>query len=499
MPRGWKVRAWEKAKAHYCTSRVQPARPGNRAALAVRRYVISPVLRLPILIALAFASAPSLGAEIAPAPIDAPAPAPTAVSAADEHRAQPPESPPPEATPGERRSFELNVYWEKGLNYTVRQRVRIGPEESVLFDEDATLTGRIGLKLGLDVAGYLEDGSLPELGTRTEVRRALFYTTGEFRFLIPILFKFDFGGVADEFYFSDFYLWLRDVPYVGTIKLGQFDAPMSLEALTGSTYETFMEYGAPVEAFAPGLKVGLQIADDAFDRRATWAFGVFTDGQQVDVGDASDSVARLSWRTTWLPVVPQAAGETLIHLGASGSYVLSSGDRIRYESRPESFLAPELVDTGDLDTDNAFPFGLELAAKRGPVTLQFEYLSSLIDAGDLGVAYLDGMYGSVSWFLTGEQRPYDRTVARMGPLVPAHDLDPWQGRWGAWEVAARASWLDLTDGQIRGGRMVIFTGGLNWYWNRYIRILFNAQLAHVYNGPFEGHLGILQSRFQLAF
>ena len=47
--------------------------------------------------------------------------------------------------------------------------------------------------------------------------------------------------------------------------------------------------------------------------------------------------------------------------------------------------------------------------------------------------------------------------------------------------------------------MVIGTAGLNWYWNRYVRILFNASLAHVYDGPDEGHLGILQSRFQLAF
>ena len=183
----------------------------------------------------------------------------------------------------------MHVYWERGLNYTVTQRVHSGTRTSTSSISDATLTGRIGLKLGVDVAGYLEDDSLPNLGTRVDLRRALFYTTGEFRFLVPILFKFDLGGVGDELYFSDFYFWFRDVPYVGTVKIGQFDAPMSLEALTGSTYETFMEYGSPVEAFAPGLKVGVQIADHRRDQRATWAFGIFTDGQNDDVGDASDS------------------------------------------------------------------------------------------------------------------------------------------------------------------------------------------------------------------
>ncbi len=90
-------------------------------------------------------------------------------------------------------------------------------------------------------------------------------------------------------------------------------------------------------------------------------------------------------------------------------------------------------------------------------------------------------------------------MGQIGALVPAQDVDPCQGHWGAWELATRASWLNLSDGQIRGGRMLIFTGGINWYWNRYIRILFNAGLAHAYDGPNDGHLGILQTRFQLAF
>jgi phosphate-selective porin OprO/OprP len=260
-----------------------------------------------------------------------------------------------------------------------------------------------------------------------------------------------------------------------------------------------MEYGSPVEAFAPGLKIGLQLADHTQDERCTWAVGYFTDGQDVDVGDASISVARLTGRVTWLAVRPSSPADSLVHLGFSASYVLSSRDRIRYQSRPESYLAPDLVDTGDLDTNDAFPFGVELAAKRGPWTLQFEYLASHVDAGDLGNAYFDGLYTSLSWFLTGEQRPYDASVARMGPLVPTHDLNPWLGHWGAWELTARGSWLDLSDGQIRGGRMVIFTGGINWYWNRYIRILFNGNFANTYDGPETGQLGILQSRFQLAF
>jgi len=402
-------------------------------------------------------------------------------------------------TEGERSPFDMHLYWERGINYTVLQRIWLGTKDVSLLDENATLTGRIGLKLGLDTAGYIEGGSVPDVGTRFNLRRALFYTTGEFRFVYPILFKFDLGGVGDSLYFSDFYFWAKDVPYVGTVKLGQFDAPMSLEALSGSTNETFMEYGSPVAAFAPGLKVGLQLADHTESRRVTWAFGYFTDGQEPDVGDASASIARLTGRVTWLAVQPEADDDLLLHLGASASYVLSSRDRIRYNSRPESFLYPDIVDTGDLETNNAFPFGLELATRRGPVTIQAEYLASVVDAGDLGSAYLEGAYVSAGWFVTGEHRAYDRSVGQIGGLVPALDFDPWQRHWGAWELAARVSWLDLSDGQIRGGQLKLFMGGINWYWNRYVRFMFNAGYARVNEGTNDGRLGILQARFQLAF
>jgi phosphate-selective porin OprO/OprP len=76
---------------------------------------------------------------------------------------------------------------------------------------------------------------------------------------------------------------------------------------------------------------------------------------------------------------------------------------------------------------------------------------------------------------------------------------PQERHWGAWELAARASWLDLGDGHIHGGRMVILTGGVNWYWNRYIRILFDASFVRTDEGPNDGEMGIFQTRFQLAF
>jgi hypothetical protein len=163
-----------------------------------------------VLLALAGAAS-SFAADELPsetvAPIESGTPTATPESVLEEHRAQPLSTPVVPVQESERRAFDMHIDWERGLNYTVLQRVRLGTEDVSVLDKDATLTGRIGVNLGVDVAGYLENGSLPELGTRFDVRRILFYTTGEFRFLFPILFKFDLGGVGDSLYFSDFYLW----------------------------------------------------------------------------------------------------------------------------------------------------------------------------------------------------------------------------------------------------------------------------------------------------
>ena len=40
--------------------------------------------------------------------------------------------------------------------------------------------------------------------------------------------------------------------------------------------------------------------------------------------------------------------------------------------------------------------------------------------------------------------------------------------------------------------MVILTGGVNWYWNRYIRILFDASFVRTDEGPNDGEMGIFR-------
>ena len=82
----------------------------------------------------------------------------------------------------------------------------------------------------------------------------------------------------------------------------------------------------------------------------------------------------------------------------------------------------------------------------------------------------------------------------MSPAVPFHPL---HGGRGAVELAARLSWLDLSDGPLRGGRMLTAALGATWTWNRFVRIQTGYVFADVGDRPEASFAHIVQARLEL--
>ena len=65
------------------------------------------------------------------------------------------------------------------------------------------------------------------------------------------------------------------------------------------------------------------------------------------------------------------------------------------------------------------------------------------------------------------------------------------GHFGAWEVAARYSHVDLNDGagltRVQGGKMDGLSFGLNWYLNTNLKV----QFEYVYNHRYELPPGVI--------
>ena len=86
----------------------------------------------------------------------------------------------------------------------------------------------------------------------------------------------------------------------------------------------------------------------------------------------------------------------------------------------------------------------------------------------------------------------------LGRVIPENPFGA--GGTGAWEIAARWSWLDLNDADVAGGALVTTTVGLNWYLNQYAKFQLNYIQAML-DSPTAGDsdASIVAARAQVDF
>jgi phosphate-selective porin OprO/OprP len=185
-------------------------------------------------------------------------------------------------------------------------------------------------------------------------------------------------------------------------------------------------------------------------------------------------------------------GDQYLHVGGSGRYSGPEKGVIRLRGRPESNVAPNYVDTGDIPADHQTELALESVWTHGAYSLMSEYVRSWVDSPQTGNPTFYGFYATASWTITGEHRPYDRNVGYARRIIP-------ERRGGAWELVARYSHLDLDDGPIRGGILDKGLLGFNWWASRQWRIGFDYGLGNLNRFDRNGLSHIFLTRFQWIF
>lgn len=375
----------------------------------------------------------------------------------------------------------MRPYWKDALNFETA---------------DKSFKLKIGGRLHWDTAYFSERNigrRIAEFKNNSEMRRARLYIAGHLFDNIDFKTQYDFaGGDAD---FKDVYVGVKKVPVVGNLRFGQFKEPFSLEEQGSSNYITFPERSL-VSTFSPGRNTGIMAFDTLADERMTWAVGVFRHTDSYGKGTTGGRDYDVTGRLTALPVY-RDDGRELLHVGVAYSHQNYEDHMSRYSAHPESHLAPHLVDTGMMRVEQGDLLGVELLWIEGPFSLQSEYAHSWLDGRTrwVGDPSFWGASVQASYILTGEHRPYSKTKGTFGRLHPKHNFDG-KGGGGAWEVAARYSYLTLNDDRVHGGRLDDISLGLNWYWNPNLRMMWN----YVYADPSKGgEASILQWRVQLAF
>lgn len=381
-------------------------------------------------------------------------------------------------------SNSLSVFWKEGL------RLETG-------DGDFKL--RIGGRVQHDWVMYSTDRKIRDsvnggesIGDGVEFRRARIDIQGNIYRNTVYRLELDFAG--GEVAFKDTYIEVLDIPYLGTYTVGHFKEPFSLEELTSSRFITFMERSLP-NAFAPSRNTGMRIKNTMLNKQATWAVGFFREVDDTGTDFGPDDNYNITARATALPWYLDD-GKQLVHVGFSYSHKFLDGRDFRFRSRPEAHLGPRFVDTESFAADGIDIVNPEFALVYGPASLQAEWTRAIVDTPDGSDRTFDGWYVYGSYFLTGEHRAYSTSSGAFDRVKPLRNFD-WNGGWGAWEVGARYSYLDLNDSDdIRGGILGDLTLGINWYLNPNVRFMLNYVLA---DAKSRGEADIIETRFQADF
>jgi len=336
--------------------------------------------------------------------------------------------------------------------------------------------------------GQIQDGAA--------FRRARLSAKGLVSESTGYMLQMDFGFFGRPT-FTDVWVEKTGIPLLGTVRIGQWKQPFSLEAVSSFRYTTFMERSLLFQPFVPFRHIGAGFYDHNDELDCTWAASVFRTGQDQFGGTlSSDGGYGTAERLTLLPLW-EREGERYLHVGAGHFFNSPPGDSVSFRTIPEFFVGangpgavgtsgqavpggsngtPFFVSTGNLTVPFYNVLGSELLWVEGPLSLQSEAMAALLPAS-AGSAVLAGVYAQVGWFLTGEHRPYDRATGTIDRVRPKtgfafHGSGERPGA-GAWELAGRFSALDLTDGTVTGGRLTDYTVGVNWYWNAYTKMEFN--------------------------
>ncbi|HMP01553.1 MAG TPA: porin [Gemmatales bacterium] len=373
------------------------------------------------------------------------------------------------------------------------------PEGTSLFDFTPKTSGNPTVELGgffqLDTAWFSQSTRNRELlgdaQDGTSFRSARLWARGQLLTHINYMLELDFGGLASltpgRPVFQNAFVEHASLPWLGTVRVGRWKQPFSLETATSIRFISFIER-ANIFAFVPFRRTGVGFFNYSDDERWTWAASAFraTDdgygGAANDRGDWATAarVTRLLW---W-----ENDGRDLFHLGLAHTWNNAPDQLARFGRFPElavnitptgrlSRTTPNFFDTGFLPAQSWQVGGLEAAWVRGPFSMQFEGLLTAVDRIDAGQVVFPAWYAYASWFITGEHRPYLRRLGAFDRVIPNENFIANRCAgvtgFGAWELLLRVSQVDVNRGGVNGGLLTDLTFGVNWYLSPHAKMQFN--------------------------
>jgi phosphate-selective porin OprO/OprP len=298
---------------------------------------------------------------------------------------------------------------------------------------------------------------------------------------------------------TDAWINIKDVPFFGNIRIGSQKEWFSLEHLNVYRYLEFMERSylfdfSQITRFDNGFNPGISAFRTWANDRIFSAIGVYKNDSDLIGFGLGDGQYAVTGRLATTPIY-EPDDHYFWHIGGAmshrdpvnGTVQISVRDNIRNAPFP---LLNLLINTAAIPCQSQNLYNLETAAVWGPLTFQAEYTANVLTGASpaagapaQGNLFFQGFYAEMMCFLTGESRTWNAknfffnrvNVLRPLRLKPS-DCDGYG--CGAWEVAVRYSYLDMSNKFVQAGRLDSVTLGLNWYLNSNAKLQWNYDLTH---------------------
>lgn len=360
-------------------------------------------------------------------------------------------------------------------------------------------TLRFGYGFVWDIASYVQDDasksqfSLPTdnglrdfrllFKGRFKTKRDLTWTLG---------YMYDGTEEAWRFRQTGFQIGLPEIS--GRVFLGRTKEGFSQAKVMVGYYIVGMERSQTLDAFVPILGDGIKYMGYWPKKRVFLNLGYFFDGLTTQAEKEKfaiydhQTVTRLGWQ----PILSDAEKKVL-HVAVMSRFATPDEGKIKFKSKPGSWLAPNFLDTGTLTGGKATTWGLEANYRCGPWLFASEYDWQNLEVAGGGKPMFHGGEISANWLVTGETRPYNAAGGFYNQVTPNKSV--FEGGRGALELNLGYTFNDFTDGAIDGGKFWRVTPLVKWYLSEYFAFVGAYGFGELERFGVTGKTQFFQGRF----
>ena len=305
------------------------------------------------------------------------------------------------------------------------------------------------------------------------------------------------------------------------LRVGKFKPPVGLERLQSASALGFVERYFPTN-LVPTRDIGAQISGEFFDTRLGYEMGAFNgvvDGSQAtggsgdrDSNNGKDVAVRLfahPFRNTDYYALSGLGFGVAATWGNQNGTATNAVLPTYLTPGQQTFFSYNVGAYADGDRTRLAPQFYWYWQQFGVLGEYNVNTRKVQRAGNLQDVETSAWQLALSWVVTGEDSSFRG-------VTPRANFDTANGTWGAFEVVGRVGGQTIDDAAFTGSNATALASlttsarkaqgyglGLNWYWNRFVKVQFSYDQTRFERGAADGadrpDERVFFTRYQVAF